>query len=160
MSTEDTKNIEHTEHEETSENIQDADNTETSANTQDTGSTNDTAKEQAFQEIYEKILEHFRSFSPADHIAAQITEEHISEYLEASREEKIQQYRERREKRWLSALKLFAALAAIVLVVYFLKDNPAILVNILYLIGGLSVFYLWKRPGKENERENDTTDRK
>ncbi len=93
--------------------------------------------DEACEKLYTEILEHFRSFSPSEQIAGKITEEHITEYLEGNREERLQAFKERREKRFLSALELIAILTAVVLVVWFLGDNPAILVNILYIIGGL-----------------------
>lgn len=102
--------------------------------------------DEAFGELYTEILNHFRSFSPSEQVAGSITEEHITEYLEGTREERLLAFKERREKRFLTALEILAALTAVVLIVWFLKDNPAILVNILYLIGGLGIFFIWKHP--------------
>lgn len=102
--------------------------------------------DKTFEKLYTEIMEHFRSFSPSEQVAANITEEHITEYLEGTREERLLAFKERREKRFLTALEILAALTAVVLIVWFLKDNPAILVNILYLIGGLGIFFIWKRP--------------
>ena len=107
--------------------------------------------EEAYQRIYKDILEHLRSFSPSDEIAYRITEEHITEYLEGSREEKHQEYKERRDKRLLSALKLIAILVCIIMIVWFLKDSQAILVNILYIIGGLIALWIWKYPHNKDE---------
>lgn len=107
--------------------------------------------EEAYQSIYKDILEHLRSFSPSDEIAYRITEEHITEYLEGSREEKHQEYKERRDKRLLSALKLIAILVCIIMIVWFLKDSQAILVNILYIIGGLIALWIWKYPHNKDE---------
>lgn len=109
--------------------------------------------EEAYEKLYTDILEHFRSFSPAEQIAGKITEEHITEYLEANREERIQQYRERREKRLLAALELFAVLGTIIAVVNFLRNDPAILVNILYIIGALGAFFLWKHPRSKDDKK-------
>lgn len=100
--------------------------------------------DEAYEKLYTEILEHFRSFSPSEQIAGKITEEHITEYLEGNREERLLAFKERREKRFLAALELIAVLVAVVLVVWFLGDNPAILVNILYIIGGLGAFFIWK----------------
>ncbi|KMZ52571.1 hypothetical protein [Dorea sp. D27] len=107
--------------------------------------------EEAYQRIYKDILEHLRSFSPSDEIAYRITEEHITEYLEGSRQEKHQEYKERRDKRLLSALKLIAILVCIIMIVWFLKDSQAILVNILYIIGGLIALWIWKYPHNKDE---------
>ena len=49
-----------------------------------------------------------------------------------------------REKRFISAFKLSVSLAAGVAVVYLLKDNPTIFVNILYIGGILGGFWFWK----------------
>ncbi len=108
------------------------------------------AYEDAYEDLYAEILEHFRSFSPSEQIAGRITGEHITEYLEGSREERLLAFKERREKRFLTALEILAALTAIVLIVWFLKENPAILVNILYLIGGLGIFFIWRHPHKKD----------
>ena len=155
--------------EETIENAEDkaADNTgsaEDSSKENDKKSTGKTAEEpeaetpkskldyeEAYHSIYKDLLEHLRSFSPTDEIAYRITEEHITEYLEGRREEKHQEYKERRDKRLLPALKLIAILVCIVLIVWFLKDSQAILVNILYIIGGLIALWIWKYPHNKDE---------
>ena len=155
--------------EETIENVEDkaADNTgsaEDSSKENDKKSTGKTAEEpeaetpkskldyeEAYHSIYKDQLEHLRSFSPTDEIAYRITEEHITEYLEGRREEKHQEYKECRDKRLLSALKLIAILVCIVLIVWFLKDSQAILVNILYIIGGLIALWIWKYPHNKDE---------
>lgn len=111
------------------------------------------AYEQAYEDIYAEILEHFRTFSPSDEIACKITEDHITEYLEGNRAERRQEFLERREKRILSALQLIAVLVAIIFVVKFLGNNPAILVNILYIIAGLGAFYIWKNPHKKDKED-------
>lgn len=111
------------------------------------------AYEDAYEDLYAEILEHFRSFSPSEQVAGRITGEHITEYLEGSREERLLAFKERREKRFLTALEILAALTAIVLIVWFLKENPAILVNILYLIGGLGIFFIWRQPHKKDSEK-------
>ena len=111
-------------------------------------------QDEAYEKLYTEILEHFRSFSPSEQIAGRITEEHITEYLEGNREERRNAYRERREKRFLAALELIAVLTAIVLGVWFLRDNPAILVNILYIIGGLGALFVWKHPFIKNDKKD------
>ena len=109
--------------------------------------------DEAYEKLYTEILEHFRSFSPSEQIAGKITEEHITEYLEGNREERREAYKERREKRFLAALELIAVLTSIVLVVWFLGDNPAILVNILYIFGGLGAFFIWKHPHTKDDKK-------
>ena len=41
---------------------------------------------------------------------------------------------------------LAASLAAIVGVTSLLRDNPTVLVNILYIIGIVSALWIWKNP--------------
>lgn len=110
-------------------------------------------QEEAYEKLYTEILAHFRSFSPSEQIAGRITEDHITEYLEGNREERREAYKERREKRFLIALELMAVLTAIVLVVWFLRENPAILVNILYIAGGLGALFAWKRPHTDKDKK-------
>lgn len=114
-------------------------------------------KRDAEKAIYEDITDHSAVFTPADEIAFKITEDHITEYLEGSREARLQRFKEEREKRLLTAFELAAALASVVLIVYFLKDNPAILVNILYIIGALAGLWLWKKPNAhhKNDKKDD-----
>lgn len=113
----------------------------------------------AYQEIYRDILENLRSFSPSDQVACSITEEHISEYLSNSHAEKVMQFKERREKRFFAALELIAVLAAVVLVIHYLQNNSAILVNILYIIAGLGALFLWKFQPKNDDRPDSGSDK-
>ncbi len=123
----------------------------------DAGKTEDADAEEisershAYDEIRAEILEYFRSFSPAEQMMSQITEEHITEYIEGLNEERIQKYRERREKRLLLFLEIIAVLTAIVLVVKFLGNNPALLTTVIYTIGGLLALYIWKRPRRNDD---------
>ena len=66
--------------------------------------------------------------------------------LEQKRNEQLQKAKDIREKRMVSAFKLTVSLAAGVAVVYLLKDNPTIFVNILYIGGILGGFWFWKNP--------------
>ena len=58
-------------------------------------------------------------------------------YLEMEHErlEMMQSIKEAREKRSFTMLQLLISLAAIVIVVFLLRDNPTVLVNILYIVG-------------------------
>lgn len=117
------------------------------------------ARDLAYDEIRSEILEYFRSFSPAEQMMGQITEEHITDYLEGLNEERIQKYRERREKRLLLFFEIIAVLTAIVLVVKFLGNNPALLTTVIYTIGGLLALYIWKRPRKNDGSSDKEPDR-
>ncbi len=79
-------------------------------------------------------------------ILSRIRDEDLMEYLilEQKRNEQLQRARDIREKRIISAFKLSVSLAAGVAVVYLLKDNPTIFVNILYIGGILGGFWFWK----------------
>ncbi len=81
-------------------------------------------------------------------ILSRISDADLMEYLvlEQKRNEQMQKARDIREKRIVSAFKLTVSLAAAVAVVYFLKDNPTIFVNILYIGGILGGFWFWKNP--------------
>ncbi len=131
--------------------------TQSSGSLDDAGKTEDADAEEisershAYDEIRAEILEYFRSFSPAEQMMSQITEEHITEYIEGLNEERIQKYRERREKRLLLFLEIIAVLTAIVLVVKFLGNNPALLTTVIYTIGGLLALYIWKRPRRNDD---------
>lgn len=79
-------------------------------------------------------------------ILSRIRDEDLMEYLilEQKRNEQLQRAKDIREKRIISAFKLSVSLAAGVAVVYLLKDNPTIFVNILYIGGILGGFWFWK----------------
>ena len=71
----------------------------------------------------------------------------LMEYLklEQKRLESQQHAREIREKRIWIAFQMTIALIAAVLVIYFLKDSPAILISILYTAGLLIAFNIWNK---------------
>lgn len=87
-----------------------------------------------------------KEFSRDEWILSQIGKEHLMEYLtlEQKRNELDKQLKETREKRLFNAFELTLSLAAIVAVVYLLRDNPTILVNILYIAGIIAGLWLWK----------------
>lgn len=82
-------------------------------------------------------------------ILTRIKEENLMEYLalEQRRNELQQQAKDIKEKRFFRAFEITVALAAIVAVVSLLRNNPTILVNILYIAGITTAFWLWKKPG-------------
>lgn len=81
-------------------------------------------------------------------ILSRIDNAHLMEYLtlEQKRFEQQQAAKETREKRLFTAFRLTISLAAIVAIVYLLKDNPTILVNILYIAGILAAIWFLKNP--------------
>ncbi|HIY62854.1 MAG TPA: hypothetical protein H9730_05165 [Candidatus Mediterraneibacter stercoripullorum] len=104
------------------------------------------------KERKKKGLFHFnkeeREFSREQWILTHIGDENLMEYLELEqrREETRQKAKDARQKRLLSAFQLAASLAAIVGVTSLLRDNPTVLVNILYIIGIVSALWIWKNP--------------
>lgn len=79
-------------------------------------------------------------------VLSRIDDEHLMDYLllEQKRYENEQKFRDERGKRILSAFQLAVSLAAIVAVIGFLKDEPTVLVNILYIIGIVAAIWLWR----------------
>ena len=105
-------------------------------------------KDRAFRNFF-----HFRSkrkteLSRDELILSRISDDDLMEYLrlEQQRLELMQRFRDIREKRIATAFQLTIFLLAIVLIVYFLKDNPTILVSMLYTVGILLALYIWNRP--------------
>ena len=66
--------------------------------------------------------------------------------LEQKREELMQKTKEARQKRILSAFQLAVSLAAVVGIIWLLRDNPTVMVNILYIIGIVGALWIWKNP--------------
>lgn len=100
-----------------------------------------------------KPLFHFRSkdnapFSRDEWILQNLKSEDLMEYLklEQHRMELLQEAKDVRGRRILRAFELTVSLAAVSTITYLLKDNPTILISILYTLGIVSVFWLWKRP--------------
>ena len=92
-----------------------------------------------------------KKFSREEVILSKIRPEEMLEYLtlEQRRLECLQKARQSRNEKLLKVLQLAAILAAIVAVVALLKDNPVVLVNILYMLGIVAAIWIWKNPGKK-----------
>ncbi len=97
----------------------------------------------------------FFRFRPVDEeesrdklILSRIKDEDLMEYLalEQRRLEFLQQAKETKQKRLLTAFQLLISLAAIVAVTYLLQDNPTILISILYIVGIVAALNIWKNP--------------
>lgn len=88
------------------------------------------------------------SFSEEDHIFSRIRDEDLMRYLEMKHEKYQMEHEMKlsREKKAFTLIQLFVSLAAVVMVVNLLKDNPVILVNILYIIGIIIVLWILKNP--------------
>lgn len=93
-------------------------------------------------------------FSRDEWILSHIDSTQLMEYLtlEQKRFEQLQEAKERKERRIYTAFKLTVSLAAIVAVIYLLKDVPTILVNILYIAGILAALWFWKNPRDKKDK--------
>lgn len=97
-----------------------------------------------------------------EQILSRISDEDLMEYLrmEQKRMELLQQAKEVREKRFWTTFQLAICLLSVILVIYFLKDNPVILVTILYTFGILAALRIWSKAqnGKGSKGNKDKTD--
>ena len=97
-----------------------------------------------------------------EQILSRISDEDLMEYLrmEQKRMELLQQAKEVREKRFWTTFQLAICLLSVILVIYFLKDNPVILVTILYTFGILAALRIWSQAqnGKDSQGSKDKTD--
>ena len=84
-------------------------------------------------------------FSRDKWILSRISSEDLMVYLrlEQSRMDKLQMAIERKWKRINTTIRLVASLAAGVVAIYFLKDEPTILVNIMYICRILGGAWIW-----------------
>ena len=96
-----------------------------------------------------------------EQILSRISDEDLMEYLrmEQKRMELLQQAKEVREKRFWTTFQLFICLLSVILVIYFLKDNPVILVSILYTVGILTALRIWSKSqnGKDHRDKKDSS---
>ena len=96
-----------------------------------------------------------------EQILSRISDDDLMEYLrmEQKRMELLQQAKEVREKRFWTTFQLFICLLSVVLVIYFLKDNPVILVTILYTLGILTALRIWSKSqnGRDHKDGNDSS---
>ena len=92
-----------------------------------------------------------------EQILSRISDEDLMEYLrmEQKRMELLQQAKEVREKRFWTTFQLSICLLSVILVIYFLKDNPVILVSILYTVGILTALRIWSK-SQERKRPQET----
>lgn len=96
-----------------------------------------------------------------EQILSRISDEDLMEYLrmEQKRMELLQQAKEVREKRFWTTFQLSICLLSVILVIYFLKDNPVILVTILYTFGILAALRIWSKSqnGRDCKDGNDSS---
>ena len=96
-----------------------------------------------------------------EQILSRISDDDLMEYLrmEQKRMELLQQAKEVREKRFWTTFQLLICLLSVVLIIYFLKDNPVILVTILYTLGILAALRIWSKTqnGRDNKDGKDSS---
>nr|WP_317378711.1 hypothetical protein [uncultured Faecalimonas sp.] len=92
-----------------------------------------------------------------EQILARISDADLMRYLEMEHEKLhlIQTRKETREKRLFTLFQLLLSLAAVVTVVFLLRDNPTVLVNILYITGIIVVLWLVKNPLEKDRKKKD-----
>lgn len=108
---------------------------------------------------YRTIDDPSDNFSRDQWILSHIKDEDLMEYLrlEQHRMELLQQAKEKREKRIFTLVQLLLSLAAVIAVTYLLKDNPTILLSILYIVGIIGAFWIMKNPKNKSDRKNKDT---
>lgn len=119
------------------------------------------------EHLFREFFSNFRSkrkieMNRDEQILSRISDEDLMEYLrmEQKRMELLQQAKEVREKRFWTTFQLSICLLSVILVIYFLKDNPVILVTILYTFGILTALRIWSKGqnGKDSKGSKDKTD--
>lgn len=90
-------------------------------------------------------------FTREDWILSRLPAEDLMEYLtmEQKKSEVLQKAKEIKEKRIFTTIQIAISMAAIVGVVALLKDNPTVLVNILYITGIVIALWIWR--GKQDK---------
>lgn len=108
---------------------------------------------------YRTIDDPSDNFSRDQWILSHIKDEDLMEYLrlEQHRMELLQQAKEKREKRIFTLVQLLLSLAAVIAVTYLLKENPTILLSILYIVGIIGAFWIMKNPKDKSDRKNKDT---
>ena len=150
--------------------VKTADNTNKFSDTQNTKEASPKDAEEEDDDLEEDFYEQqekFRSkrkieMNRDEQILSRISDEDLMEYLrmEQKRMELLQQAKEVREKRFWTTFQLAICLLSVILVIYFLKDNPVILVTILYTFGILAALRIWSKAqnGKDSKGSKDKTD--
>lgn len=97
------------------------------------------------------MRKNMEDFTREDWILSRIPEEDLMEYLtmEQKKNEMLQKAKEVKEKRIFTTLQIALSMSAIVGVVALLKDNPTVLVNILYITGIVIALWIWR--GKQDK---------
>lgn len=88
-----------------------------------------------------------RTFSKEEYILTHLPDEDLMEYLRMTdrQEEKRREDRAVRNTRIFSLLQTALIAAAVVAVVWFMRDDPVVLTNVLYISGILLVLWFLKK---------------
>ena len=98
-----------------------------------------------------RLRKDMEDFTREEWILSRIPEEDLMEYLkmEQKNNEMLRKAKEIKEKRIFTTLQIAISMSAIVGVVALLKDNPTVLVNILYITGIVIALWIWR--GKQDK---------
>ena len=140
-------------------NSTNADTTNTDTTNADTTNADTINADTTGSAHYRTIDDPSDNFSRDQWILSHIKDEDLMEYLrlEQHRMELLQQAKEKREKRIFTLVQLLLSLAAVIAVTYLLKDNPTILLSILYIVGIIGAFWIMKNPKNKSDRKNKDT---
>ena len=140
-------------------NTANADTTNADITNADTANADTTNSDTTGSAHYRTIDDPSDNFSRDQWILSHIKDEDLMEYLrlEQHRMELLQQAKEKREKRIFTLVQLLLSLAAVIAVTYLLKDNPTILLSILYIVGIIGAFWIMKNPKDKSDRKNKDT---
>lgn len=111
----------------------------------------DSDKEKKQIRDFFQLRKNVEGFTREDWILSRIPSEDLMEYLtmEQKKNDMLQKAKEIKEKRIFTTIQIAISMAAIVAVVALLKDNPTVLVNILYITGIVIALWIWR--GKQDK---------
>lgn len=118
----------------------------------------DEVKEEIFEGIASVQRTQSMSFPPEALVMSKITEDHISEYLSAARENMNKSYEEKRNNKIFLGFLILIALIFVIVVIVLLKSQPQVMEKIIYIIlaflGGAAGGYgIGKRTGSNNDED-------
>lgn len=92
---------------------------------------------------------------PENNISKKITEQHITDYLDASKQQMLEDYKSKREDKIFQGIVLFVVLAFIIIVIILLKDIPDVMEKIVYiLVGGFGGYLGGYGYGKSKKHDD------
>lgn len=76
-------------------------------------------------------------FRPENTVSKKITENHISEFLDGSKQQMMEQYKEEHENKIFKGIVLTLILVFIIAIIVLLRNTPEVMEKVLYTLGGL-----------------------